>query len=271
MSSQPISHQEIRKANEEYHRFVAADYEQAHAAVFDPHSPVRQRLLRHLDRINGMTRVERYLDLGCGTGALLEQARLRFPQVAGADASTSMLGLARRRGLSVVKGDLVQLPFGDNSFDAVTCISVLHHLHTPEDALTEMVRVCRPGGVIVTDHDPSNEFLLKWPKVNRLFRKFFRHEEWVGETFAAKGAMDQQTWHKVEQAAEYHAGPGMNPRMLAAHLRKLGCTDVRVEYHFLGDLPGFALKIASSLGLEYGPPILTPYFSLWARKGEAGA
>jgi SAM-dependent methyltransferase len=54
------------------------------------------------------------------------------------------------------------LPFGDDSFDLVTSVAVLHHIADPADvrqSLAEMVRVVRPGGrVLVWDHNPRNPY-----------------------------------------------------------------------------------------------------------------
>ena len=119
------------------------------------------------------------IEFGCGTGSLLSFAKQHFDNVIGVDISPAMLQQADARGLDVLKGDIVKLPFEDNSFDAAICISVLHHLHSPEQVLREMVRVLKPGKPLWTDHDPNKQFILKWPSVNRVFRRFFRHEEHV--------------------------------------------------------------------------------------------
>jgi demethylmenaquinone methyltransferase/2-methoxy-6-polyprenyl-1,4-benzoquinol methylase len=66
---------------------------------------------------------------------MLDQARQRFEQ-AGVTASTR-------------QADVRRLPYADNSFDVVMSAHLLEHLQDPETALAEMVRVTRPGGVVI--------------------------------------------------------------------------------------------------------------------------
>lgn len=58
--------------------------------------------------------------------------------------------LARERGFDArVIGDAARLPFDDDSFDVVSCIEVLEHLFEPQRAATEILRVLKPGGVLI--------------------------------------------------------------------------------------------------------------------------
>lgn len=99
----------------------------------------------------------RVLDVGCGTGAFLQELLISCPtlRVAGVDPCAEMLAIARKRLGSEVEirpGWAEQLPFEDNSFDAVTSSSVFHYIRQPEQALREMDRVLVPGGqLLVTD------------------------------------------------------------------------------------------------------------------------
>jgi ArsR family transcriptional regulator len=102
-------------------------------------------------------RVARLLDVGSGTGRLLELAAPRCGAAVGVDASREMLALARgrlaERGLAdrctVRQADLYRLPFADASFDAVTIQMVLHFAEDPAAALAEAARVLSPEGVLV--------------------------------------------------------------------------------------------------------------------------
>lgn len=93
------------------------------------------------------------LDAGCGTGLvgeLLVQAGVT--QLAGIDYSSGMLSKAAEKGVyhSLSQMDLNEvLPIDSNSFDAVTCIGTFTSTHVIPEALGELVRLTRPGGVIV--------------------------------------------------------------------------------------------------------------------------
>jgi SAM-dependent methyltransferase len=99
------------------------------------------------------------LDVATGTGRL-PRALLRQPpfqgRVIGLDLSRGMLQEAVRRTaqfaerMTFIWQDASQLPFEDDTFDAVTCIEALEFMPDPMHVLDELVRVLRPGGVLLT-------------------------------------------------------------------------------------------------------------------------
>ncbi len=99
----------------------------------------------------GATAGERVLDLAAGTGTSSEPYDADGVQVVPCDFSLGMLevGKARRPDLPFVAGDATQLPFADESFDAVTISFGLRNVTDTPRALAEMARVVRPGGRIV--------------------------------------------------------------------------------------------------------------------------
>ena len=103
------------------------------------------------------------LDAGCGTGDLLHSlSRLvgATGRVVGCDYSEAMIVEARKRAerseakVEFCVADAHQLPFPDSAFDRGMATSVLQHLENPAQALSELVRVLKPGGwVILTEPD----------------------------------------------------------------------------------------------------------------------
>ena len=99
------------------------------------------------------------LDVATGTGRLplflLEEATFNG-RVIGLDASERMLAFARaklkgyRHRASLVQQTAADLPFADNTFDAVTCLESVEFFPDDSTALQEMIRVLRPGGTILT-------------------------------------------------------------------------------------------------------------------------
>lgn len=90
------------------------------------------------------------LDAGCGTGVLTREVRGRGCTVTGIDLSSSMLSVARETcpDVSFEIGNVCELPFDDNSFDAALSAFMLMFVPQPENALAELSRVVRPGGRI---------------------------------------------------------------------------------------------------------------------------
>jgi ubiquinone/menaquinone biosynthesis C-methylase UbiE len=96
------------------------------------------------------------LDIGTGTGRVLELLAPRISQGVGVDASKAMLALARSRlaraGLthcSVRLADMYRLPLADASFDVAVMQMVLHYAEDPPGVLAEVARVLRPGGQLI--------------------------------------------------------------------------------------------------------------------------
>ena len=96
------------------------------------------------------------LDIGTGTGRVLECLAGRFARGTGVDSSRDMLAVARARlaaaGLShcqVRQADMYALPMTAETFDAVTLHLVLHYADRPAAAIAEAARVLKPGGTIL--------------------------------------------------------------------------------------------------------------------------
>jgi SAM-dependent methyltransferase len=96
-----------------------------------------------------LARGGRILDAGCGTGNNLRHLA-EWGRPVGVDLSEEALRFCRTRGVTVVRGNLLRLPFGDAAFDLVTSFDVLYHRWVTDDrvALRELVRVLRPGGLV---------------------------------------------------------------------------------------------------------------------------
>ena len=108
----------------------------------------RRFCLRLLSRALGSGAV--FCDLGCSTGYLLEDVLAQFPDsvVAGTDLVADGLSKCHRRlpEALLFQADVLDLPFGDESVDALTCVNVLEHVDNDRAALREMYRTLRPGG-----------------------------------------------------------------------------------------------------------------------------
>ena len=92
----------------------------------------------------------RLLDVGCGSGLLLELAAARGATVTGLDVSPGLLAVARDRvpDAELWLGDLQELPFPNDFFGAVTGVNAFQFAGDPLAALREAGRVCQPGGIV---------------------------------------------------------------------------------------------------------------------------
>jgi demethylmenaquinone methyltransferase/2-methoxy-6-polyprenyl-1,4-benzoquinol methylase/ArsR family transcriptional regulator len=109
------------------------------------------------------------LDLGTGTGRMLELLAPRAARAVGVDQSAAMLSLARShvdqaglRHVSLRQGDIYAAPVERDSFDLVVIHQVLHFLDDPARALAEAARALRPGGrLAVVDFDAHEQEFLR--------------------------------------------------------------------------------------------------------------
>ncbi len=154
---------ERETAAQGYFETKAADWDRIrtlHVAETDVEAGVRDALL---DRD-----VDLLVDLGTGTGRMLELTSDRYDRAIGFDRNPAMLAYARgkleRAGLAraqVRQGDIYDLPLADASAGAVIVHQVLHFLSDPARAVAEAARIVAPGGrLVIVDFAPHMlEFL----------------------------------------------------------------------------------------------------------------
>ncbi|HAM26743.1 MAG TPA: bifunctional demethylmenaquinone methyltransferase/2-methoxy-6-polyprenyl-1,4-benzoquinol methylase [Microbacteriaceae bacterium] len=94
---------------------------------------------------------ERILDIAAGTGTSSVALAKSGADVVAADFSPGMIEVGRQKhpGITFVQADAMELPFGNDEFDAVTISFGLRNIEDPKKALAEMYRVLKPGGRVV--------------------------------------------------------------------------------------------------------------------------
>ena len=119
---------------------------------------------------------ERLLDLGCGGGRHAFEAARRGAKVIALDAGTDEVEKVRDtlgamyeageisdpEGTGAVKGDALRLPFPDGAFDRVIAAEVLEHIPDDTNAMRELVRVLRPGGLMAVTVPRFGPELVNW-------------------------------------------------------------------------------------------------------------
>ena len=152
--------------------------------AFGPGMADERRIARLL---LGLVPGDGVLDIACGTGNFTRDfARVVGPTglVVGLDASTTMLGRAvddtgGMEQVAYVRGDAQNLPFRDQSFDAVCCFAALHLFADPMKALDSIARVLTAGGRVAIFTSCRNrsapvrtwESLLARPSGMRMFER----------------------------------------------------------------------------------------------------
>jgi len=108
-----------------------------------------------IDDALGRRPLGRLVDVGTGTGRMIELFGPRSSQATGIDRSSDMLRVARVKleaagiASSLRQGDMYALPLGDQSAETVVIHQVLHYAHSPATAIAEAARVLAPGGTLL--------------------------------------------------------------------------------------------------------------------------
>jgi ubiquinone/menaquinone biosynthesis C-methylase UbiE/DNA-binding transcriptional ArsR family regulator len=165
----------------------------------------------------------RLLDIGTGTGRLLELLAPRIGQGLGVDASKQMLALARSRlaradlaHCAVRLADMYRLPLSDAGFDIALLHMVLHYAEQPEFVLAEAARVLRPGGRLIVvdlaahrDTDIVTRLAHRWPGFSdAAMRDLLRGAGLVpGARIAISGPMELCIWPAERVTTDTIAAP----------------------------------------------------------------
>jgi len=178
-------------------------------------------------------RVGDHLDIGTGTGRILELVAPHADRAIGIDLSREMLAVARTRleppnvgHCQLRQGDMYRLPWPDDSFDLVTFHQVMHYADDPGAALAEAARVLRPGGrLIVVDFAPHD---LDFLRSGHAHRRLGIGDDEITAWFEAAGLqpapatalpgtrLTVKVWAADRQAAPVQPAASARPQRAAA-------------------------------------------------------
>jgi ubiquinone/menaquinone biosynthesis C-methylase UbiE len=109
------------------------------------------------------------LEVGCGRGELAERmSRELSAHVIALDQSARMVELTAARGVEAIIGDVVDLPFGNGSFDCALAAWMLYHASDLNQALEELRRVLTPDGRLVTATSSERNLAEVWQLVGEI-------------------------------------------------------------------------------------------------------
>jgi ubiquinone/menaquinone biosynthesis C-methylase UbiE len=147
----------IKKANVEYHSKMAKVYDETQPYFTKENT---ERVRGELEAIAAKAGDKKFLDIGTGTGFLLNIAKDIFDEVIGIDITEEMLKrVPKARNITVMVADSENMPFENETFNACGAYSVLHHLPTLEPTLKEAHRVLKRGGYLFADQDHNADYL----------------------------------------------------------------------------------------------------------------
>jgi ubiquinone/menaquinone biosynthesis C-methylase UbiE len=165
------------------------------------------QLRGHVYERIGIQNARTILDVGCGTGILLNEiSSLTEGSVYGLDINSNHLVLAKQHapGSNLTLGDAHHLPYTYGSFDVTLCHFVLMWLNDPFLVLRSMSEVTAPGGVVLALAEPDYGGRIDYPAelepIGRMQLKSLRHQgadpligRKLGEIFSQAGFQHVET------------------------------------------------------------------------------
>ncbi len=206
--------QQVRDARAQkaqtYFQTVAEDWDSIRS-LYVPQAEVEAKLIEIL----GDERIDELLDIGTGTGRILEILGPHVRRGVGVDLSSGMLTVARSNiensglaNIHVRQGDMYRLPLADSSVDLAVVHMVLHYSDDPLEVIREAARVLRPGGRLLII-DFAAHTLEKLRNEHSHHRLGFSDSE-IHKCFRAANL-------KPQQAVEYLVGDPLTVCFWQAH------------------------------------------------------
>lgn len=236
MTNPPQATEDVIAANITVHTAMAATYDEREPH-FRPENKASVRAV--LESVSNRTSRGKLLDLGCGTGFIIDLARDLFDSIDGVDITQAMLERVDTSGghITLHRQPCESLPFEDASFDAATAYSFLDHLEDYSLVLREAFRVLRPGGVLYADLLPNRRFWesielaaehdrLASPLVKREAEMLASQHEMVERDYAIDGStfLAAEPWKT--------ASHGIAAEEFAAIATDIGYSDVDISFQW---------------------------------------
>lgn len=172
------------------------------------------------------------IDIGCGPGNIFANFEDKPNVLIGIDVAPESLKSAAKEGYTAILADANHLPFKSGIADVVMLNATLHHCDNMSAVLKEAARLVKPGGVLITDHDPQFSAWNYRGIAKLLWTARLLYYRLIGHGFHKTS--DQQRWGL---ACEIHhkPGDGVSHHLFESVLKPMGFKlDIYPHNHKLG-------------------------------------
>jgi ubiquinone/menaquinone biosynthesis C-methylase UbiE len=230
----------VMSANVKLHTLASDSYNT------EPHfRPENQKRVENIIKdLKKRTHGNSLLDVGCGTGFIINIAKNHFSKIRGVDITKAMIDQVNTKepgcDIQLKIADTDDLPYEDNQFDVCTAHATLHHLFKTLPTFKEVYRTLKPNGIFYSDLDPNYYF---WNAISKLphdgnYSDIVKRE--IDATIYKDRELAQQFKINLRtvQAAEHlkHVHNGFKEEVLNKELKQVGFTKVEIHYEwFLGE------------------------------------
>ncbi len=220
----------VSRANELYFDAIATTYDRDPAQKYGAfHENSRQRYREFLRKNISRIRPGKVVNLGCGTGNMMDvEAEFELDSV-GIDISSKILEQARRVTPRLIRGDFYRLPFPDASISLASGFLLLHHVYDHYLFFREVCRILKPGGLFFSDYDP-NFYPSSFTKEHWPLRNLWGLRRMISYRIMKVGTeIDLET----ARLADYYSEtiPGLKEGEIASALQRAGFERIQTIVH----------------------------------------
>lgn len=227
---------QVIEANIKLHSRLSDDYNSC-----EPHFRKEniKKVRSKIESLINFTSEKKLLDLGCGTGFMIDICRDLFDEIHGVDVTQKMLDKVKIDSASKIilhNQDTGKFDLHRSSFDLVTGYSFLHHLFDVKPTIETAFKALKTGGVFYADLDPNFYF---WDQIDQLKRDGSYHSivkreiemvTYKDEDILNKFGVPCETFNDAEYGKNRLGG--FKEEVITEILEKVGFSDINFFYHW---------------------------------------
>lgn len=230
---------EAIEANIAVHSAMANDYN-----TIEPHFRPEsiQRVDDIIQELHQTSPINKVLDLGCGTGFMINIVKKYAQEITGVDVTQAMMDKVDKSGnaaINLINSDTGAVSLPANHFDLATAYTFLDHLYDMEPTFVNAFNALKPGGRFYADLSPNFYFWDSVKKVDTskqydaILQREINAVLAKDEEIQAQFGIDKEVFKNAEH--QKHIKGGLVEEELRSLLLKVGFTDVKFIYHwFIG-------------------------------------
>ncbi len=236
MSALDQKYQDAIKANIEVHSKLAGEYN-TNEPHFRPESIARVRNI--VEGIVNEIKPKNVLDLGCGTGFMINILKNYVPNITGVDVTQAMMDKVDKSGnakIELINSDTGTVKLNAGTYDMATAYTFLDHLYDMNPTFINTFNALRKGGKFYADLSPNHFFWKAFqglnikgtytPEVTRELHAVVLKDEELEKEFGIK----KETFQISE--FQKHVKGGLNEDEVTAQLKQAGFSKVEFIYHW---------------------------------------
>lgn len=234
-----VNYKNAIAANIAVHSAMANEYNQIEPH-FRPESIARVK--SHIDNIAKNTKIEKVLDLGCGTGFMINILKPYAKEITGVDVTQAMMDKVDMSGtvkIELLNGDTGSVNLKKDYYDLATAYTFLDHLYDMIPTFKNCYQALKPGGVFYADLSPNAYF---WDEIKKL-DKSKEYDPIINREIKAVTSKDEEieamfgVKKEIFTQAEFqkHVEGGLREEKLLLQLQDVGFKEIKFIYHwFIG-------------------------------------